>query len=237
MKTANPIRFKQRYDFEMTYSLAGRDPETGDIGFAVTTSSVCVGGRVGAVTEGCVVFSQARTDPRLHKVGLRMWDDTRDAEKTLAAMKNAATALHWRQIGVFPNFGAPLHHTGASCMDAAGGLVGKDCLALGNFLGSDAVLPEMIRGFEIATGDLATRLLAGMLTGEAAGSERDPLQSASVVVMGAQGLKDVDLRIDSSKTPLQDLQEMLVAWLPKAAPYRVRALNPDAAEFSSKIEH
>lgn len=221
----------------MTYSLAGRDPKTGDIGFAVTTSSVCVGGRVGAVTDGCVVFSQARTDPRLHKAGLRMWDDTGDAAKTLAAMKNAATALHWRQIGVFPETGEPLHHTGTSCMDAAGGLIGRDCLALGNFLGSEHVLPEMIRGFESATGDLASRLMAGMLAGEAAGSERDPLQSASVVVLGAQSLKEVDLRVDSSKTPLQDLNEMLIAWLPKAAAYRVRALDPDAAEFSSKIEH
>lgn len=220
----------------MTFSLAGRDPETGDIGFAVTTSSVCVGGRVGAVTDGCVVFSQARTDPRLHNTGLRIWEQTNDAAKTLTAMKDAATALHWRQIGVFPKTGDPLHHTGASCMDVAGGLVGKDCLALGNFLGSDQVLPEMVGGFEGATGDLATRLVAGLLAGEAAGSERDPLQSAAVVVLGAENLKDVDLRVDSSKNPIQDLAEMLVAWLPKAAAYRVRALDPDAAEFSSAIE-
>ena len=220
----------------MTYSLAGRDPETDDIGFAVVTSSVCVGGRVGAVTDGCVVFSQARTDPRLHNIGLRMWEQTNDTAKTMAAMQDAATALHWRQIGVFPKSGLPLHHTGASCMDVAGGLVGEDCLALGNFLGSDQVLPEMVRGFEAATGDLASRLLLGMLAGEAAGSERDPLQSASVVVLGAQDLKDVDLRVDSSKNPLQELCEMLVAWLPKAPAYRVRALDPDSAEFSSAIE-
>lgn len=221
----------------MTFSLAGRDPETGDIGFAVTTSSVCVGARVGAVTDGCVVFSQARTDPRLHQVGLRTWEESRDAQKTLAAMKNAATASHWRQLGVFPATGSPVHHTGESCMDVAGGLAGTDCLALGNFLGSEQVLPSMVQGFETATGDLASRLMAGLLAGEAAGSERDPLQSASIVVLGAENLKDVDLRIDASARPLQDLQEMLVAWRPKAAAYRVRALDPDAAESSSGIEH
>lgn len=221
----------------MTYSLAGRDPTTGDIGFAVTTSSVCVGGRVGEVTDGCVVFSQARTDPRLHQPGLRMWEQTKDAEKTLEAMKSAATALHWRQLGVLPKTGTPLHHTGMSCLDSAGGLAGANCLALGNFLGSDDVLPAMVDGFEATSGDLATRLVAGMLAGKAAGSERDPLQSASVVVLGAENLKDVDLRVDSSTTPLQDLQKMLVAWLPKAAAYRLRAIDPDAAPFSSQIEH
>ncbi len=221
----------------MTFSLAGRDPATGDIGFAVTTSSVCVGARVGAVTEGCVVFSQARTDPRLHKFGLRKWEETGDAEQTLAAMKAAATALHWRQLGVLPASGEPLFHTGSSCLDVAGGLAGRDCLALGNFLGTDRVLPAMVQGFASTSGDLASRLVAGMLAGETAGSERDPLQSATVVVLGADGLKDVDLRVDSSIRPLQDLREMLVAWLPKAAAYRVRAIDPDAAESSSKIEH
>jgi uncharacterized Ntn-hydrolase superfamily protein len=60
-------------------------------------------------------------------------------------------------------------------------------------------------------------LLVGILAGEAAGSERDPLQSASVVVMGGENVKDVDFRVDSSKMPLQDFSEILVAWLPKAA--------------------
>jgi uncharacterized Ntn-hydrolase superfamily protein len=221
----------------MTYSLAGRDPDTGDIGFAVTTSSVCVGARVGAVIDGCVVFSQARTDPRLHSVGMRKWEETQDVSQTLDAMKGAAVALHWRQLGVLPAIGEPLHFTGSSCMDFSGGLVGSDCLALGNYLGSADVLPAMARGFEAASGHLATRLMAGMLAGEVAGSERDPLQSATVVVLGADNLKDVDLRIDSSALPLQDLSELLMAWLPKARPYRVRAIDPDAAESSSKIEH
>lgn len=221
----------------MTYSLAGRDPETGDIGFAVTTSSVCVGARVGAVIDGCVVFSQARTDPRLHLVGTRKWEETQDVGQTLTAMKCAAAALHWRQLGVLPASGEPLHFTGSACMDFSGGLVGRDCLALGNYLGSADVLPAMTHGFEASSGHLATRLMAGMLAGEAAGSEWDPLQSATVVVLGADNLKDVDLRVDSSAVPLQDLSELLMAWLPKAGPYRARAIDPDAAESSSKIEH
>ena len=220
----------------MTYSLAGRCPETGRIGFAVTTSSVAVGARVGAVLPGCVVFSQARTDPRLHRVGLRAFENGADAAGVLEAMRGAAHAPHWRQLGVLTMEGEALHHTGKSCLDHTGGLAGTDCLALGNFLGGAEVLPEMVRGFETATGTLEQRLLAGMLAGEAAGSERDPLQSASLVVMDPHELKDTDLRIDDSKTPLQDLAALYAAWAPKADAYKLRAIDPDSAPSSSVVE-
>ncbi|MBU2960772.1 DUF1028 domain-containing protein [Citreicella sp. C3M06] len=220
----------------MTYSLAGRCPDTGRIGFAVTTSSVAVGARCGAVLPGCVVFSQARTDPRLHRVGLRAFEQGSDAAGVLEAMRSAAHAPHWRQLGVLTMQGDGVHHTGDSCLDHTGGLVGTDCLAIGNFLGSAEVLPEMVRGFEAASGPLELRLLAGMLAGEAAGSERDPLQSASLVVMGADELKDTDLRVDDSKTPLQDMAALYAGWAPKAEAYRLRAIDPDSAPDSSVVE-
>ena len=95
----------------------------------------------------------------------------------------------------------------------------------------------MVRGFEGATGSLAVRLIAGLKAGENAGSERDPLQSAAVVVLGRKDLKDVDLRIDSSDDPISNLAALLVDWLPKAPAYRLRALDPDAAPSSSSFEH
>lgn len=220
----------------MTYSLAGRCPRTGQIGFAVATSSVCVGARVGAVTSGCVVFSQCRTDPRLHAVGIGAWKATGDAAATLAAMRAAAVAPHWRQLGVLTMEGSGLHFTGASCLGHVGGQTGAHSLALGNFLATDRVLPAMVRGFESAKGTLAERLIAGMIAGEAAGSERDPLQSAAIVVLGAEDLKDVDLRIDASATPLRDLGRLLADWQPKADAYRLRAIDPDSAPSSSIVE-
>ena len=220
----------------MTYSLAGRCPETDRIGFAVATSSVAVGARVGAVLPGCVVFSQARTDPRLHRVGLRAFEVGADAAGVLEAMRTAAHAPHWRQLGVLTMQGDGVHHTGTSCLEHADGLTGTDCLAIGNFLGSAEVLPEMVRGFEEGSGTLEQRLLAGMLAGEAAGSERDPLQSAFLVVMGPDELKDTDLRIDDSRTPLQDVAALYADWAPKSEAYRLRAVDPDSAPSSSVIE-
>ena len=221
----------------MTFSLAGRCTETGQIGYVVATSSVCVGARVGAVADGVVVFSQARTDPRLHAVGLAAWRKTPgDAVRTLDAMKAHAVALHWRQLGVFPMHGPAVHYTGTSCLDHCGGLVGANAMALGNFLGTDRVMPAMVDTFDTSKGPLAQRLLTAITAGEAAGSEREPLQSASLVVMGPDELKEVDLRVDFDTDPLARMSELLNDWLPKAAAYRTRALDPDNAPSSASVE-
>ncbi len=208
--------------------------------YQMKNEAVCerlgVGARVGAVTQDCVVFSQARTDPRLHDVGLANWRETKDATATLNAMKHAAKSSHWRQLGVLAITGPGLHYTGASCLPECGGIAGANSLALGNFLGSPDVLSALIETFESQAGTLSDRLIAAMLAGEAAGSERDPLQSAAIIVQGADNLKDVDLRIDASTDPLGDLKKLMADWMPKAAAYRLRAEDPDAAPSSSDVE-
>lgn len=220
----------------MTFSLAGRCSETGQLGCAVTTSSVCVGARCGRVSADCVVFSQARTDPRLHDVGLENHAATRDPAAALNAMKAAATALHWRQLGVLSRSGAVAHFTGDACLPSRGGATGNDCLALGNFLANDDVLPAMLNGFETARGSLAQRLLAGLSSGQAAGGELAPLQSSSIVVFADQRFAHTDLRVDKSERPIEDLLRLLEDWEPKADAYLQRALDPDSAPPASEVE-
>ncbi len=222
----------------MTFSLAGRCPDTGQLGYIVATSSVCVGARVGAIAPGVVIFSQARTDPRLNAIGLAAWHQAPgDAEGALKAMREASVALHWRQLGVFPMHGAPAHHTGTSCLGHCGAQVGAHSLALGNFLGTERVMPAMIFSFESGSGPLSSRLLTAIRAGEAAGSEREPLQSASLVVLGRDELKEVDLRVDLAADPLARMGDLLEDWLPKAGAYRIRAIDPDNAPSSTEVEN
>ncbi|MEC7257728.1 MAG: DUF1028 domain-containing protein, partial [Pseudomonadota bacterium] len=140
------------------------------------------------------------------------------------------------QLGVLPATGDGVHLTGASCLPHCGGLTGANSLALGNFLGTDKVLPAMIDTFEAEKGPLAWRLVQALRAGEAAGSEVDPLQSSAVMVLGQDDLKDVDLRVDYAADPLAALQDLLADWLPKAPAYRLRAIDPDSAPSSSLVE-
>ena len=220
----------------MTFAVAGVCEETGQLGCAVTTSSVCVGARCGQVGPNCVVFSQARTDPRLHRFGLEAHERSGDAAFALEAMKLAATSLHWRQLGVLDRDGYSVSYTGKSCLPSCGGLSGKNCLALGNYLASDEVLPAMTRAFEATDGPLAARLIAALDAGLEAGGERDPLLSASLKVYADLVFAYADLRIDKSTTPLSDLRLLWDDWAPKADSYVVRALDPDAAPPSSLVE-
>ncbi|MEM8840667.1 MAG: DUF1028 domain-containing protein [Pseudomonadota bacterium] len=221
----------------MTFSIAAICDRTGQIGYAVTTSSVCVGARVGRIGPDCVVFSQARTDPRLHEIGIAAHAARPGAEAAVHAMRQAATGLHWRQLGVLSRSGDGAHYTGDSCLGFQGGMAERGCLALGNFLGSAGVLPAMIAASSPGAPPLAERLIAGLRAGQAAGGENDPLQSAALKILGSDGLYDVDLRIDKSADPIEDLDSLWRDWQPKAAAYRVRAVSPDAAPSSSQVEH
>lgn len=221
----------------MTFSIAAVCERTGQLGYAVTTSSVCVGARVGLLASDCVVFSQARTDPRLHQPGAEEFASSGSVEAALEAMKAAGTFLHWRQLGILSRTGEAAHHTGSSCLPVSGGLTGKNSLALGNFLAGDQVLPAMIDGVLTDTAlPLADRLLNALRAGADAGGENDPLQSVAIRVLGADDLIDTDIRVDKSTSPLSELRDLLQDWAPKAAAYRVRALTPDEAPPSSQVE-
>lgn len=223
----------------MTFSVAGVCETTGHLGYAVTTSSVCVGGRVGMIGTDCVVFSQARTDPRLHAPGAAEHARSQDRIAALDAMKSAATDLHWRQLGVLSRNGDAAHFTGSSCLPFCGGLTGDNCLALGNFLATDQVLPGIVHGFLSASEkgrSLEDRLLAGLVAGAGAGGEIDNLQSVAIRVLGADDLVRTDIRVDKSANPLADMAELLLDWAPKAEAYRIRALTPDEAPPSSQVE-
>jgi uncharacterized Ntn-hydrolase superfamily protein len=221
----------------MTFSIAAVCQRTGELGLAVTTSSVCVGARVGRIGPNCVVFSQARTDPRLHADALEAFAASNDAMAALEAMKAAATGLHWRQLGVLARTGEGVHFTGESCLPCCGGMAVNGLLALGNFLGSEEVLPSIIEGASREADPLAERLINALEAGLAAGGEMDPIQSAAVMILGADGLYNADLRVDKSAEPLSDLASLWQDWQPKAAAYRIRALSPDDALPSSEVEH
>ncbi len=94
----------------------------------------------------------------------------------------------------------------------------------------------MIDSFESGSGPLVNRLLTAIRAGETAGSEREPLQSASLVVLGEDNLKEVDLRVDFATDPLAQMGVLLDDWLPKANAYRIRATDPDNAPSSAEVE-
>lgn len=192
-------------------------------------------GRVRAAQA--VVLSQARTDPRLHDIGLAAVANGASATDTLAAMRDEAVQPHWRQLGVLLADGSAALHTGASCVEHTGERIGDGCLALGNALSNDEVVSAMVAQFEQdARAALADRLIDALDAGLAAGGETDPLRSASLLVFADQAFAFADLRIDDDPAPVAILRALWREWAPKAEGYIARTLDPDNAPSSSVLE-
>jgi len=83
-------------------------------------------------------------------------------------------------------------------------------VVMGNQLG-DSVLVKMAYTFEHTKGTLAERLIKSLLAGQAAGGQLSGKQSAALAVKGTNNewYNQVDLRVDNSKTPFDDLQKLL----------------------------
>ncbi|MDM0071579.1 DUF1028 domain-containing protein [Variovorax sp. J31P207] len=224
----------------MTFSIGGLCRESGQFGFALVTSSMAVGGRAGLAAPGAgVVFSQARSDPRLGTVGIQSLVRGRSAQEALTDMVEATPHAAWRQLAVIDTAGNVASFTGEKCVSGKGAEHGEAAVAVGNGLVNDAVPTAMMRGYEAARGELlAERLVRGLEAGVAAGGESFPLRSAYLrVVYPSVPFAPVDLRVDLAEDPIVELRKLWEMWQPMADAYVQRALDPDNSPSSSAIEN
>ena len=215
----------------MTFTILGRDPVSGRLGGAATTSDLAVGARaLYAAARVGVVATQHRTDPRLGPALLERLAAGAGAREAVAAVAAATPHREWRQLGALDAGGAGAGHGGGLLWPHSAELAGEDCLVLGNMLVSDAVAPAIRDGFADAVGrgeDLGDALLAGLVAGQAAGGETGALRSAALLIVDHAPFPWADLRVDDDPDPLGRLTALWAAWRPRADGYVARALEPD----------
>ena len=214
----------------MTFSLIARCPATGQIGGAVTTSSIAVGSRCLFAAPGRgAILTQHRTDPRLGPRGLALLGSGCSAAETIAALAASTPDIGWRQLAALDGAGRTAHFQGQRVKPESGAAQGEGVVAIGNILASDQVPQAMVAGFGKASGSLAERLLAALEAGEAAGGEHGAVTSAALLVYGEHAFPYIDLRIDYALQPLVELRGLLDRYLPLAEGFVARALYPDDA--------
>ena len=222
----------------MTFSVAALCSRTGEIGFALATSSMAVGARAAFLAPGFgVVFSQARSDPQLGALGIAMLETGRTAEATLAGMQAATPYADFRQLAVLDGTGRIAHATGGRCVAPCGAVTGRAAIALGNAVANEAVIPAMMQAFEAAAGTLAHRLLTALEAGVAAGGEPHPLRSAALKV-GRPNLPfpAADLRVDLAEHPVASLRHQWQVYEPLLEGYALRATDPAHAPLAAAME-
>ena len=96
---------------------------------------------------------------------------------------------------------------------------------------SREVPAAMVRAFEAdPAAPLASRLVASLQAGDAAGGEFKPLVSAALLVADREAFPFVDLRVDQDGAPIAALARLWQEYAPMAEPYVARAVDPDSAQ-------
>lgn len=216
----------------MTFSLILRDPETGEFGSAISSSSPAVAARCVNLADGLGgAHSQNVTDPRLGPAlieQLRAGRSAQDAVDAVVAAADPAT-IDFRQLLVLDAQGAPAVFSGGKALGIFGSAGRENAVAGGNMLAGLDVLDALVETALTAPGRIEERLLAALRAAVGAGGEAGPVHSAGIAVVGNAGWRVTDLRVDWADEPIEQLGRALDEWLPQRDDYVSRGLNPTAA--------
>ncbi|OON37964.1 fimbrial assembly protein FimA [Izhakiella australiensis] len=215
----------------MTFSVTARCAETGQLGIALSSSSIAVGSRCPWLLAGVgAVSSQNITLPALGQITLAHLEGGSLPEAALCKALAEDNFSQYRQVTVIDASGRTASFSGEKTLGTHHVAEGRDCIAAGNMLASREVVSAMVATFERSEGELAARLVAALQAGLQAGGEAGPVHSAAVKVVDDYSWPVVDLRIDWSETdPIGELETLWQAWEPQMQAYLVRALDPREA--------
>jgi hypothetical protein len=137
------------------------------------------------------------------------------AEKIVQALSAADDGRDARQVGLVSAKGDAATFTGPGCNAWAGGRRGVTYAVQGNILTGPEVVEAMEKAYLETKGDMADRMMAALLAGDAAGGDSRGRQSAALVVCregggyGGNNDRYIDIRVDDHAQPFQELQRLL----------------------------
>ena len=195
----------------MTWSLAARDAETGQLGIGVATCAFAVGARVPFAATGTgAVATQAFTNPFYGPRGLELLRCGASADEVVQALTAADEGRADRQVHVLDAAGRAAAYTGEGCVPWCGHLIGDGVTVAGNMLAGPDVVARSADAFLAGRGrPLAERLLAALDAGDAAGGDKRGRQSAALLVHDEEEYALVDIRVDDHPRPLVELRRLL----------------------------
>jgi uncharacterized Ntn-hydrolase superfamily protein len=196
----------------MTYSILGRDPETGELGVAVQSQAFNTGAAVPWAAPGVgVIATQSFTDRRYGFRGLELLAAGATPQAALDELREPDTLSGFRQVAFMDAAGATAQWTGGDCIPHAGNAAGENWCAQGNMLAAEAWV-AMGEAFTSAAGSLAQRLMAALDAAEAEGGDWRGRGGAGIVVVAADGEpweRIVDLRVEDGDDSLSELRRLL----------------------------
>jgi len=178
---------------EATWSIAAVDEETGEVGVAVAS---CVGFEVTVVPVLVPGVGAGASQANISRPsGQRMVDalvSGASAQETIDAVVDADDGMEERQFGVVVLGDGGAGWTGGDTIEVALDRRSEDgnVAVQGNILVSEEVVDAAIAGFGATDGQLADRLIAGLVAGADAGGDArcgDQTATAAALVVARPG--------------------------------------------------
>jgi uncharacterized Ntn-hydrolase superfamily protein len=199
-----------------TFSIVGRDEESGELGIAVASRFFAVGSVVPwARADIGAVATQSFANTTFGWRGLELLEKGMSPAEALDSLLVDDADPHRRQFGIVAADGGSATYTGKDCIPWAGGRAGRNYAAQGNILAGEGVVAAMESTFVTTSGTLADRLYAALLAGERMGGDSRGKQSAALLVVkqgaGYGGFTDraIDIRVDDHAEPFVELGRLL----------------------------
>lgn len=202
---------------EGTFSIIGRDPNTGELGIAVHSKTIAVGSRVRGGKGGVAVFAhQSGSNPMYSTVGIELLESGMTPQQALDFMVRADEGRNSRQVAILDIQGRTAAWTSPTISDWKGHKCGVNYCAQGNTLAGPEVVENMARSFESSKGPLAERLLDALEAGQKGGGDKRGVESAGLMILkpltiAGFGDRALDLRVDEHKDPFGELRRVLNA--------------------------
>lgn len=195
----------------MTFSIAGRDDETGAFGVAVSTKFFGVGSLCPFVEAGVgAVATQAFVNPTFGPRGLRLLAEGLSAQEALDVLIASDEGREHRQLHIVDRHGRTAAWTGRETVTWAGHSPRTGFSVAGNMLVGEPTIMMMAEAFEANHGiELAERLLRALEAGQEAGGDKRGRQSAALKVATTEEYPHLDIRVDDHPDPVVELRRLL----------------------------
>ena len=193
----------------MTFTILVYDPLTESFGGATATGNICVGGWVlrGDVLGGISATQGSEVSTIWGEDTIELMKKKISSEKAIKKVVQNDINKDYRQLSAIDLQGNSYCFNGKSNEDFVDSINEKNFVISGNTLKNMNVVNSIYKGYNQEENTFVQKLINGLKKGDEEGGDKRGLMSAAILILSKHH-PPIDLRVDFSLSPLNDLQTL-----------------------------
>ena len=193
----------------MTFTILVYDPLTETFGGATATGNICVGGWVlrGDMLGGISATQGSEVSTVWGEDTIELMKKKISSAKAIKKVVQNDINKDYRQLSAIDLQGNSYCFNGRSNKDFVDSINEKNFVISGNTLKNMNVVNSIYKGYNQEENTFVQKLINGLKKGDEEGSDKRGLMSAAILIISKHH-PPIDLRVDFSLSPLNDLQTL-----------------------------